>query len=677
MRFSLKKPSAWAFAILVISVAMLPLVVSAQTMDAVLVPRFLVLSIVIFIVSFHLLFSHKKSSALAFFKSKIAWPFYLFFISFLVSSFHLINTAEAFFSIAQFSLFFGLLFSIIRILGNSQKRRLVLMKAFLIAFLFIIAFAFIQFSQIFFGSKGEMDLYQITSTMGHRNLLASILVLLFPVALFGSFYLKNTWKILSVLLGILAVFLIVFLQARASLLALAGMSVFLLSIFSLKKTKIARWKFPVKVFSLLFSSLVLVGFFTFYFWPDEQKPNAGLHAVGFSGDGDKSFTANERILLWKATLRMVKNQPLTGVGAGQWKIWFPKYGSDIWRSRQGQVQFQRPHNDYLWVLSENGILGLLAFLFMGITVIFCGLSIFFSTSISKEKQALALCLSAIIFAYAIVAFFSFPKERIMHQVILYSVSALLFSLYFDMKNEDFKTKKSTFVGINLTFLIVSGLCIFMGIQRWRGEVQTKKILQARLDGNWSQILRENRSIQNLAFYNIDPTSVPIPFYSGLAHLNLNQNQAAQDDFEKAYKIHPYNIHVVNNLAGIYQFNNHPNKAIEYYQKALEISPKYVEGVLNVAALYFNENEVEKAYEILKKNAGLFALDGKGDPRYEQYLLVILKTVRDNLRDSATNPATRERLQNLTESDLLKIHYAHLQQDSAVSKIILQAASQPN
>ena len=74
----------------------------------------------------------------------------------------------------------------------------------------------------------------------------------------------------------------------------------------------------------------------------------------------------ERLTLWTKSLSMVKEAPLLGVGLGQWKIALPLYGRiekyEISDRGIKEIIFQRPHNDYVWVLSEIGVLGLTFYL---------------------------------------------------------------------------------------------------------------------------------------------------------------------------------------------------------------------------------------------------------------------------------------------------------------------------
>ena len=59
----------------------------------------------------------------------------------------------------------------------------------------------------------------------------------------------------------------------------------------------------------------------------------------------------ERVVLWKKTVQLIAEKPVFGYGGGNWQIAFPKTGlNEIWRAEDLNVTFQRPHNDFLWII---------------------------------------------------------------------------------------------------------------------------------------------------------------------------------------------------------------------------------------------------------------------------------------------------------------------------------------
>ena len=140
---------------------------------------------------------------------------------------------------------------------------------------------------------------------------------------------------------------------------------------------------------------------------------------------------------------------------------------------------------------------------------------------------------------------------------------------------------------------------------------------AKANGQWEETLHHANKAENY-FYKVDLTSIPLAWYQGLASFNLNEKAESVTLFEKAYQIAPYQIQVLNNLAGSYSFQGDRQKAIKYYQKALEISTNFEEARLNLASVYYNEKQYDKAFDVIEK----FNIYN-ANKRYKKYLIPIL------------------------------------------------------
>lgn len=69
--------------------------------------------------------------------------------------------------------------------------------------------------------------------------------------------------------------------------------------------------------------------------------------------GDDESNADFRIPTWLDTLTMIKDAPLTGVGAGQFRFVFPQYRQGT--SLQQFADSYHPESDWLWIAAESGI----------------------------------------------------------------------------------------------------------------------------------------------------------------------------------------------------------------------------------------------------------------------------------------------------------------------------------
>jgi O-antigen ligase len=70
-----------------------------------------------------------------------------------------------------------------------------------------------------------------------------------------------------------------------------------------------------------------------------------------------------RVYLWSSTFQMARDNPILGVGAGNFKVAYPLYRS----SKESEtipkgVKYSQAHNDFLEVWAETGTLGLICFL---------------------------------------------------------------------------------------------------------------------------------------------------------------------------------------------------------------------------------------------------------------------------------------------------------------------------
>lgn len=79
-------------------------------------------------------------------------------------------------------------------------------------------------------------------------------------------------------------------------------------------------------------------------------------------------SVSTRIEIWKASLSMVADRPLTGFGLEQMGYWFPLFKTERHSKIAPSAVTDRTHNDFLQTAVDSGLLGLLFFLWMIIAV---------------------------------------------------------------------------------------------------------------------------------------------------------------------------------------------------------------------------------------------------------------------------------------------------------------------
>ncbi len=104
-------------------------------------------------------------------------------------------------------------------------------------------------------------------------------------------------------------------------------------------------------------------------WGETALERTYSRVGGFSASQEfVSGSGAVRLVMWKASLRMIQDVPLTGVGAGAWEVDIPLYQQS---SEQMETDFYA-HNEYLQLIGEYGIVGWL--FLIGLLVFLAGVT---------------------------------------------------------------------------------------------------------------------------------------------------------------------------------------------------------------------------------------------------------------------------------------------------------------
>jgi tetratricopeptide (TPR) repeat protein len=287
-----------------------------------------------------------------------------------------------------------------------------------------------------------------------------------------------------------------------------------------------------------------------------------------------------------------------GVGAGNWQIDFPDQAlSGLWRAEDLNFTFQRPHNDFLWILSETGIIGFNLFLLFIFSILLLLSKTLKTDAVNKSESNDVIMCFAFIIGYFAISFFDFPKERIEHTVW---INIILGLSYYNIKNYNSLRPLSHFSirrsACGFSFVLLAFIVI-VGILRYKGEFYTRKMYDYKYSGQNLKLIAAGNEALSFA-YTFDPTSVPVNWFTGNARNALGDYKNAHKDFMTAYDFNPYNRNVVNDLASSCALCEDLDHAKKYYLEASRISPRFDDPKLNLAAIYINEKNYKKAGECL-------------------------------------------------------------------------------
>jgi O-antigen ligase len=625
MKLSERLPSHLDFFILIgITALFIPFFSLSSTIDPVLIPRFCIWGIMSFILFTSLviqLFRTTNSIDCSVLRRLIFPAFLCYFLFSLISLIKAINITEGIYEVLKIFLCIVYLFIATLILSKNKSYIPILVKVVIATATILSAIGIYQYLR--YDSSGY------SATMANKNQLSSALFLMLPFCLYAVLAFCDYWRVISTVPTGLILLNIFLLQTRSVWVAIfvstvATMIVVTVLFRKLNVLKETKAKF-LKGFLYITIVLIVVFLTSGYFYLKSNPIDSPIKRI--QSTYSAKYESNiERILMWKKTLKLAQDNLILGIGAGNWKIALPSYGLDELTERSfKKAHFQRPHNDYIWVLSETGIFGFIFYLSVFGMIIFYVLRIIIQHSNTDDKL-LSIFMFFGIAGYMVISCFSFPKERIFHSMFLLLMMAVITSIY----HQTFVSKSNVSHPFILTMVIPSLLILFFviinGYIRLNAEVHTRRALAARKAGNWPMVISEIDKGYS-AFATLDPMSTPLKWYRGEANFLLNNVSEALEDFKKAYKAHPYHIHVLNNLATCYELKGDHNQAIYYYKKALEIFPQFEDALINLGATYCNNGRYQEAYKTL-----LQCDQNMQNPKLERYLKAVKEKLdRDNRR----------------------------------------------
>lgn len=654
-----------------ILVLIIPFVYTQATLDPALVPRHLALNILLLIYGVSCFYRLFKSSKYVYngifdrylFKIYIA---YLFVAA--ISIMFALNKSEAIYEWFKILTFF-ILFCLLTIsLPNGKTNYIFLTRLIVIYSIVISLWGFYELFTI--SSLGKLDhqsSYFIRAFSSNRNLYSQILFLTLSFNLFGIYKFKAGWKVLSIISSIFVIVLVTILLTRSVWIAFIAsllLSVCILLIFHYYFS-LNRKAIKIIVLAVVTGIVIIAsGIFLYSKFGGTEVFKKQTYWIS----NYKYGSTLERVDIWKNTLIMSMDNPVTGVGQGNWRIKFPAYGLENLRSETGEIFFQRPHNDFLWVLAENGIVGLILYVMLFFMVYYYLFKLI-KKSPHSEKKYLALAMIFGLTGYLMISLFSFPKERIEHQLYVHIIFAIALTEYnaLNLPNQQLKKSRLTYV-----FWLFLGLMIvgsYLTLSRFISEKHIAKAYKYREQHNWQDEIEEYKLAGSFTT-KVDAFSTPLAWYIGEAWFNLNELDSAHLYFRRAYEINPYHLHVLNNLGTTYELKGKSDKAESFFLKAHSIAPRFEDPLFNLCALYYNKSNFDLAYETIKK-IDLHTVN----PKYERFLKAILWYKVDEFNQTLSERVISKSVIRIRNSEdwMRKVHEQSIENETEFKKQLLLEA----
>jgi O-antigen polymerase len=253
--------------------------------------------------------------------------------------------------------------------------------------------------------------FKVTGTYSNPNVVAMFLAMVLPITLFTAWPRQKKWRVFSE--AGLYITTILLLQCRTALVASIATGAFYLLFNEGVKQK---WKSVPKSIKGLITGAAVVAI------------AAGLYlAYNY-----KQRSADGRWLVWKISTGIIKENPVTGIGYGMFE---PRYnltqaaliaGKQLSPREMNNARYVKmSYNDYLELLMEGGLIGLLLFL---LPIIIILRKLYRDIKGGREISPLQRAAYAGVIAYCIMSAVNFCYQAIpVFFVFLLFISVLLSS----------------------------------------------------------------------------------------------------------------------------------------------------------------------------------------------------------------------------------------------------------
>ena len=463
----------------------------------------------------------------------------------------------------------------------------------------VVSFSVIIVSTIFC-IIGVLEVFQIKildlpsiippgSTLGHRSFAAEYLLPSLPFILVLNEYLPKGKKLFLLIPGVINISFLLFTRNRSGLIILIVILLLYVIFIMLKKEKGTKLKTLTPVLAVISISFLIS------LLPVKGTERPDLESTA-NTIFDTEYKSNMlRLKFWEASIQMIKENPITGVGLFKWSGYYPKYNGDYFNDENVTfVHSIRAHNDFLELFAESGVSSSLIFL-----MIFASIIITLLRRIKFNEKYFYLLLTFLItFAYSLVAF---PNHKFASYFLACVVAGTALVQLNEKEKYSFKLKSDQLKWALLSIIIIGGITSYI---RLKSEIFFGEAIYLKERGQYSMMYERLEKISEI-FYPYDTSKQPVDYYRGIANSYLERYPDALKNNLSGQELAPYNPIIMRNIASSYYGMKNYKKAIDQLEKVKKYFPNYIAPQINLLELYSETGQMEKTQslflELEKKN----------------------------------------------------------------------------
>jgi putative inorganic carbon (hco3(-)) transporter len=423
-------------------------------------PKFLALA-VLNLLSYLYLLSQKdlktnQTGQNEFFTKSFGFLYVLFLIFSLLSFIKSINILESIMQFAKTFTVFSSVFILFIFIKTDKRFLRQLMVILLLVLLIDCLSVFYNIYLFVIGSLKKID--EVKSIYSNKNILASAIFVKIPIAIWFHLYGQGNWKRVGLVILLFAFLGILFISARAFYVGLILLTLVYLIFIGIRYIQTRDRNF-IKIF-IQYSAALLIAVLIFSLiqatlYPSKKgqfETNISERMKSITGD----IGSSGRIPFWLNTLELIKENPLMGVGTGNWKIAELKMENQMITS---YIYMYKCHNDFLEITSETGLLGAITFIWLFLFPVLLFVKKIMNKANDDVYQYLLVPVFGIL-CYGVDAFFNFPSDRpeIQGLFAIYLAANLCFfpvNLYKNRPSRNFR------IFYSVLFILLMSFCVYI------------------------------------------------------------------------------------------------------------------------------------------------------------------------------------------------------------------------
>lgn len=485
--------------------------------------------------------------------------------------------------------------------------------------------------------KGDGSPATLYSTMGNQNFAAGYAATAFPFLLM-RFLKSEGWR--KWLWGALTVIQSLGIYLTQSREGFTAWAIAILSIvwFAWRGGILYKAVKLKRRIAAILAVTVLV--FTIYYFPSPLTHGVGVGRRVFGTleqltEGRVFQATSGRSLIWKATLKMIRDYPFLGVGLGRFGYHYLDYQAEFLQGVEGNIPLnaKRTHNEYLQVFAETGIGGFLS-LILFLYFLYRRLALLIK--MKGEENLGYLAVASGISAGLTSAFFSFPFHLPAHGFLI----VILFSTAFGLSDGLLKVWKAFTIGgkwrigaFFIPLLFLSSLVFYYNILSFRSQVLSTRCYILMSNDKSPKFINEVVKPMAIKAVQLDPTERMAQFALARVYMLVGDWLMAEREWRRFFeiesdwnaminysvvltqlykldeaekvardivRIQPQLVDGYNVLGGLLVERGKLDEAEHYLRRAIEIDPKHPVPHYNLAYLYYKQGKNEEALRYLEE-----------------------------------------------------------------------------